>query len=168
MSVEVDWQIIDEDEPWAPEPTPEIKPQRRASRRWVLALILIPVLAIATAAAYVAWMYTTRLDQVTGQVQQVARLELQSVAGGDPITFMALQDPDDSAWRTRQEQSYGRLGQTGLQEFGWEITGTAPQLGHVSLEPGGAIINVAHQFAVALPMSGGPTTVTLQVPQFWK
>lgn len=168
MNVEVDWQIIDEDEPWAQEPPPSVKPQRRASRRWVLALALIPVLAIATAAAYVAWMYHTRLDRVTGQVQQVARLELQSVAAGDQVSFMALQDPDDPTWRTTQERSFGRLELTGLQEFGWEITGAAPQLGRVSLEPGGAIINVAYQFAVALPMSGGPTTVTLQVPQFFK
>lgn len=168
MNVEVDWQIIDEDEPWAQEPTPEIKPQRRASRRWMLALIVIPVLVIVTSAAYIAWLYYTRLDRVTGQVQQVARLELQSVAAGDQIAFMALQDPDDPAWRARQERSLGRLGQTGSQEFGWETTEAAPQLGRVSLEPGGAIINVAHQFEVALPISGGPTTVTLQVPQFWK
>jgi len=168
MSVQVDWQILDEDEPWAQEMPPEVKPQRRVFRRWLLALTLIPVLAIATAAAYFAWMYHTRLDRVDGQVQQVARLELQSVAAGDQVTFMALQDPDDPAWRTRQERTFGQLGQTGLQGFGWGTTGAAPQLGRVSLEPGGAIINVAYQFGVALPMSGGPTTVTLQVPQFWK
>lgn len=168
MNVEVDWQIIDEDEPWAQEPTSETKPQRRASRRWVLALILVPVLVIVTSVAYIAWMYTTRLDQVTEHVRQVARLELQSAATGDLVTLMALQDPDDSAWRARQERSWGRPGQLGLQEFGWETTGAAPQLGRVSLEPGGATINVAYQFTVALPISGGPTTVTLQAPQFWK
>jgi type II secretory pathway pseudopilin PulG len=168
MSVEVDWQIIDEDEPWALQPAPEIKPQRRASRRWMLAVALIPVLAIATAAAFVAWMYHARLDQATTQVQQVARLELQSAAAGDRASFMALQDPDDPAWRTRQERIWGRLGLTTLQEFGWEVTDATPQLGQVSLEPGGAIINIAHQFTVALPMSGGPTTATLQVPQFWR
>ena len=168
MSVEVDWQIIDEDESWAQEPTPETKPHRRASRRGGRVVALISLLAILTAAAYVAWMYHARLDQVTGQVQQVARLELKSAAAGDRASFMALQDPDDPAWRTRQERSGGRLGPTGLQEFGWEVSGATPEPGRVSLEPGGAIINVAHQFTVALPMSGGPTTATLQVPQFWK
>lgn len=125
MSVKLDWQIIDEDEPWTIEQPPLAEPRRRVFRRWMLALALIPAAAIAAAAAYIAWTYRTQLDRVAGPVQQVARLELQSEATGDRASFMALQDPDDPAWRAWQERGL-QLQRAGLLEYGWEVTGTAP------------------------------------------
>ena len=169
MSIKWDWQIIDEDAPWPEQLSPVAElPRRRVSRRLIVALALIPVLAIAAFAAYYAWTYRTQLNQVAEPVQQVARLELRSVAIDDKTSFMALQDPNDAAWRASQEQNFGRLERNGLPEFGWGATGVAPQIGRVSLEPGGALIEVTYQFVVTQPLSGGPTTVTLQVPGFYK
>jgi hypothetical protein len=168
MSVKVDWQIIDEDEAWSDEPPPVVKQKRQVPRWLMMALALIPVLAIAIAVAYIAWTYHAQLNQVAGPVQQVARMELQSVAINDQTSFMALQDPDNPTWRQAQKNAFGRLDRIGLPEFGWRSTNVAPQVGRVSLEPGGAVVNMAYQFTVTQPMPGGPVTVTLQVPEFFK
>ena len=167
MGIEMDWQILDEDETWLHESS-LVEPQRRVSRQLWLALALIPILAIAVAVAYVAWTYQTRLDQVTVPVQEVARTELRAVAANDRVSFMALQDPDDPAWRTRQERNFRQLERVGLPELGWAATGAAPQIGRVSLQPGGALLEVTRQFSVTQPMPGRPTTVTLQIPEFYK
>jgi hypothetical protein len=95
MSIKWDWQIIDEDETWTQESPPEDKPKRRVPRRMILALPLIPILAVGAFAAYVAWTYHQQLGHVTVPVQEVARAELQAVAANDQVAFMALQDPDD-------------------------------------------------------------------------
>ena len=169
MSIKWDWQIIDEDAPWPEQPSPVAElPRRRVSRRFIVALALIPILAIAAFAAYYAWTYHAQLNRTAEPVQQVAQLELRSVAIDDKTSFMALQDPNDSAWRASQERNFGRLERSGLPEFGWGATGLAPQIGRVSLEPGGALVEVTYQFVVTQPLSGGPTTVTLQVPGFYK
>jgi hypothetical protein len=125
-------------------------------------LALIPVLAIAIAATYIGWTYHAQLSRVTEPVQQVARMELQSVAIDDQTSFMALQDPDNLTWRQTQKSAFGRLERIGLPEFGWTSTGMAPQVGRVSL------VNVTYQFTVTQPMPSGPMTVTLQVPEFFK
>jgi hypothetical protein len=169
MSIKWDWQIIDEDAPWPDQPSPVTElPRRRVSRRFIVALALVPILAIAAFAAYYAWTYHARLNQVADPVQQVVQLELRSVAINDKTSFMALQDPNDSAWRASQEQNFGRLERGGLPEFGWGATDVAPQIGPVSLEPGGALAEVMYQFVVTQTLFGGPTTVTLQVPGFYK
>jgi len=169
MSIKWDWQIIDEDAPWPEQPSPMTElPRRRVSRRFIVALALVPILAIAAFAAYYAWTYHVRLNQVADPVQQVVRLELRSVAIDDKTSFMALQDPSDSAWRASQEQNFGQLERSGLPEFGWGATSVAPQIGPVSLEPDGALVEVAYQFIVTQTQSGRPTTVTLQVPGFYK
>jgi len=169
MSIKWDWQIIDEDVPWPEQPSPMAEPpRRRVSRRLIIALALIPILAIAAFAAYYAWTYHSQLNQVAEPVQQVARFELQSVAINDKTSFMALQDPNDAVWRAWQEQNFGRLERTGMPEFGWEATGVAPQIGRVSLEPGGALVEVTYQFSMTQPVPGRPTTVTLKVPEFYK
>ena len=169
MSIKWDWQIIDEDAPWPEQPSPVAElPRRRVSRRFIVALVLIPILAIAVFAAYYAWTYHTRLNQVTEPVQQVVQLELRSVAINDKTSFMALQDPSDPAWRTSQEQNFDRLDRGGLPEFGWGATSAAPQIGRVSLEPGGVLVGVTYQFVVTQTLSGRPTTVTMQVPGFYK
>lgn len=164
----MDWQIIEEDEEWLQESLPVAPPKRRVSRRLVLALASIPFLAVAVVAAYIAWTYRTELSQATAPVQEVARAELQAVAQNDQVSFMALQDPEDAAWRASQVRAFGRLQNAGLPQFGWRATDIAPQIGHISLEPGGALLNVTYQFAVAQPMPGGPVTVTLQVSEFFK
>ena len=168
MSIKWDWQIIEEDETWTQESPPENKPKRRMPRRLIFALALIPILALGAFAAYVAWTYHQQLGQVTVPVQEVARAELQAVAANDQVAFMALQDPDDQAWRTSQERSFGRLERVGLPEYGWQATGAPPQIGRVSLEPGGALVQVTYQFSATQPMPGEPTTVTLQIPAFYK
>jgi len=169
MSIKWDWQIIDDDAPWPEQPLPAADlPRRRVSRRLIVALALIPILAIAAFAAYYAWTYHARLSQVAGPVEQLVRLELRSVAINDKTSFMALQDPNDAAWRTSQEQNFGRLERGGLPEFGWGATSAAPQIGRVSLEPGGALVEVTYQYVVTQTLSGGPTTVTVLVPGFYK
>jgi len=168
MSIKWDWQIIEEDETWTQESPPEEKPKRRVPRRLILTLALIPILAIGALAAYVAWTYRQQLGQVTVPVQQVARAELQAVAANDQVAFMALQDPDDPAWRTLQQRSFGRLERVGLPEYGWLAMGVPPQIGHVTLEPGGAVVQVTYQFSVTRPVPGEPVTITLQIPAFYK
>jgi len=168
MSIRLDWEIIEEDEKWVPPSPPEGKPKRRVSRRLIVALALIPIAALGVFSAYVAWTYHHQLGQVTAPVQQVARAELQAVAANDQVTFMALQDPDDQAWRTLQERSFGRLEHAGLPEYGWPAMGVPPQIGSVSLEPGGALVQVTYQFSVTQPIPGEPPTVTLQIPAFYK
>ncbi len=168
MSIKVDWQIIKDDEIWVQQSPPEEKPKRRAPRRLILALALIPIVAVGALAGYVAWTYHQQLGQVTAPVQQVARAELQAVAADDQVAFMALQDPGDQAWRTLQERTFGRLERVGLPEYGWLAMGVPPQIGRVSLEPGGALVQVTYQFSVTQPMPGEPTTVTLQIPAFYK
>ena len=169
MGINLDWEIINENAPWPELPSPVAgPPRRRVPRRLILALASIPILAIAACVTYYAWTYHTQLDQVAEPVQQVARTELQLVATGDQMSFMALQDPNDAAWRARQERNFGRLERIGLPEFGWQAMGAAPQIGRVSLEPGGALVQVTYQFVVTQPLPGGPTTVTLQVPEFYK
>jgi hypothetical protein len=125
MGIEMDWQILDEDETWLHESS-LVKPPRRVPRRLWWALALIPILAIAVAVAYVAWTYRTRLDQVTAPVQEAARTELRAVAANDRVSFMALQDPDDPAWRARQDRNL-QLERTGLPELGWAATGALNQ-----------------------------------------
>ena len=70
MSIEVDWQIVDEDAPEpAEQPLPPVKPRRRLWRwRWV-ALALALVLSVAGFAAYYQWTLRTRLNQVTEPVR---------------------------------------------------------------------------------------------------
>jgi hypothetical protein len=168
MSIKVDWQIIEDDEIWVQQSPPEDKPKRRVPRRLIFTLVLIPIVAVGALAAYVAWTYHQQLGQATVPVQQVARAELQAAAANDQVAFMALQDPDDPAWRTLQERSFGRLERVGLPEYGWLAMGVTPQIGHVTLEPGGALVQVTYQFSVTQPMPGEPATVTLQIPAFYK
>jgi hypothetical protein len=169
MSIKWDWQMVDEDGPWMEQSSPVAgPPRRRVPRRLIIALALIPVLAVAAFAAYYAWTYHARLNEAVGPVQQVARAELQSVAINDKTSFMALQDTSDSAWLASQERNFGRLERAGMPEFGWRATGAAPQVGRVSLEPGGALVEVTYQFAVAQPLPGAPISVTVQVPEFYK
>ena len=70
MSIKVDWQIIDDDEIWVQQSPPEDKPKRRAPRRLILALALIPIVAVGALAGYVAWTYHQQLGQVTAPVQR--------------------------------------------------------------------------------------------------
>jgi len=168
MGIESDWQIIEEevDEPVAPPPV--ALPKRRLLHKWIIAAALIPPLAAAVLAGYVAWMFRAQFNRVERQVSAIAKLEAHAVAENDQASFMALQDPDDSAWRAMQERRFGRLERVGLPELGLNAMGLTPQPGAVSLEPGGARLDVTYQFSVAQPMSGGPVSVTLQVPQYYE
>ena len=168
MRIKVDWQIVDEDTPWPEQPAPTNEPPRRqAPRNLIVAVALVPVLGVAIFAAYIAWTYHQQLNQATVPVQEVARAELQAVADNDQVAFMALQDPADQIWRTLQERNFGRLERVGLPEYGWQSTGAPPQIGPVSLEPGGALLQVTYQFSVTQPLPGEPATVTLQIPAFY-
>ncbi len=171
MGIEVDWQIVDEDverpEP-AERPLPPIKPRRRRWRwRWV-ALALALVLSMAGFAAYYQWTLRTRLNQVIEPVRAMAHLEVQAIDANDRVSFVALQDPDDAAWQAVQGERFGRLERVGLPELGWQATGVQPRLGSVTLEPGGARLDVTYQFSVTQPLPGGPASVTLIVPQFYR
>jgi len=171
MSIEVDWQIVDEDVE-RPEPAesrpPAIKPRRRLSRKWLVVLALVLVLGVAGFATYYEWTYRQRLGQVTEPVQEVARLEAQAIAVNDRASFIALQDPSDAAWQGVQGERFSRPEHVGLPEFGWKAMGVEPKMGPVELEPSGVSLDVTYRFLVTQPTPGGPVSVTLQVPQYYK
>jgi hypothetical protein len=62
----------------------------------------------------IAWMYRTRLNQAAPEIQLVARSEARAVASNDRESFLALQDPEDYAWRAVQEKRFGQLERVGL------------------------------------------------------
>ncbi len=169
MNIEVDWQIVDEDLPEpAEQPLPPVKPRRRLWRWWWVALALLLVVSVAGFAVYYQWMLRMRLNQVTEPVRAVARLEAQAIAANDRVSFLALQDLDDAAWRASQGEHFGELERVGLPKLGWQATGAQPSPGKISLQPGGVQLDVTYRFSVTQPMPGGPVSVTLQVPQFYK
>jgi Tol biopolymer transport system component len=169
MSIEVDWQIVNEDTPEPAEQPPlPVKPRRRLSHGWWVVLALLLVVGAAGFAAYYQWMYRTRLNQAIEPVCAVARLEAQAVAANDRVSFLALQDPDDAAWRAAQRDRFGQLERVGLPEFGWQVLGAQPSPGNISLQPGGVQLDVTYRFSVTRPLPDGPVSVTLQVPQFYK
>ena len=169
MSIEVDWQIVDQDtsEPEEQPPLP-VKPRRRLSHGWWVVLALLLVAGAVGFAVYYRWMYRTRLNQVIEPVRAVAQMEAQAVAANDPLSFLALQDPDDAAWRVAQRDRFGQLERVGLPEFGWQAIGAQPSPGNISLQPGGVQLDVTYRFSVTRPLPEGPVSVTLQVPQFYK
>jgi len=135
MSIEVDWQVVDEEsQPPAQReaPPPPAKPRLRLPRWLWLKLVLPPILIAAALAACLAWIYRAQLNQVAEPVRLVARLEAQVVAADDRASFMALQDPNDAAWRALQEKRFGRLEHVGLPEFGWQAMDIRPVLGDVA------------------------------------
>ncbi len=169
MSIQVDWEIVHDDvPPDQPVPKPVPRPRRRLSRKWLISLALILVAVLGAAAFYVFSIYRQQLERVGREIRPIARLEVQAVATNDLRSFLALQDPDDPAWRALQEKRFGRLEREGLPEFGWKAMGIAPQLGGVTLEPGGARIDVIYQFSVTQPMPNGPATIKLSVPHYYE
>lgn len=169
MKIEVDWQIIEgeRDEPEIIAAPPPPRPKRKLPR-WLIAVALVPVVAAAVFSVYVTITYRAQLARATLEVKVVAKLEAKAVATNDKPSFMALQDPDDAAFRAMQERRFGRIDRTGLPEFGLNATSAAPQFGSVSLEPGVAELDVMRQFSVTQPMPGGPMSVTLNMPQYYK
>lgn len=169
MSIEVEWQIIEgeghEAEMIVAPPPP--RPKRRLSK-WAIAFLAIPVIALAIVSGYAAWMYQTQLSRVAREVTVVARAEARAIAANDQASFMALQDPNDPTWRAIQERRFGRLERVGIPEFGLGAASMPPQLAGVTLEPGGARLDLLYRFPVTQPMPGGPVSITLRVPQFYK
>jgi hypothetical protein len=169
MNIEFEWQIIEGEgnETETITSSPPIRPKRRLPK-WLIRLAAIPVLAVVIFGAYMVWTYHTQLNRATREVSLVAKAEERAIAANDQASFMALQDPDDPAWRTMQERRFGQVERLGIPELGLRATGTAPQFGPVSLEPGGARLDMLYQFSVMQPMPSGPVTVSLRVPQFYK
>jgi len=172
MSIELDWQIV-EDEPQEPETPPQPPVQRRRrwpriSRKALAAVALILVVAIAGFAVYYDRVYHAQLDQVKPPVLQVAHFEAQAVSKGDRDSYLAVQDPDDSSWREMQAKRFGKLEKQGLPEWGWKATDVQPVQGGVTLEPGGARLDVTYRFSVTQPMPNGATSVTVVLPQYYK
>jgi WD40 repeat protein len=170
MSIKLDWQIVQESTPPPGDaaPEPRRKPRRRLPLKWLAAIGAILVVALASAVAYMNSVYRRQLAQVEREILPLARQEAQAIAKDDLDSFLALQDPDDPAWRAVQKEHFGRFERNGLPEFGWEVMGNAPHLGSVTLEPGGARLDVFYQYAVTDPMPGGPVSITLQLPQFYR
>jgi len=168
MSIEIDWQIVDHDVP-QPSETRPVRPRRPGNwRKWLVVSGAILTLALGAAAGYVTMTYRTQLARAEGAVRPIARQEAQAVAAHDRASFLALQDPGDRAWRAMQDKRFGVLENNGLPEFGWEAAGLVPEPGSVSLEPGGARLDVTYRFSITHPLPGGPTSITLRVPQFYK
>ena len=169
MNIEFEWQIIEGEgkELETIASPPEERPKRRLPK-WLIALIGVPLVVVVILGAYMVWTYRTQLNRVTREVSLVAKAEARAVAANDQESFMALQDPNDAAWRTMQERRFGRLERTGIPEFGLRAMSAAPQSGTVSLEPGGARLDMTYQFSVTQPMPSGPVSVTLRVPQFYR
>jgi len=169
MGIQVDWQMVDQDTPEPEEQPPlPVKPRRKLSRWWWVVVALLLVAGAAGFASYYQWMYRTRLNQVIEPVRAVAQMEAQAVAANDPLSFLALQDPDDAVWRAVQKYRFGQLERAGLPEFGWQALGVDPSPGKISLQPGGVQLDVTYRFSVTQPLPDGPVTVTLQVPQFYR
>jgi WD40 repeat protein len=169
MNIKLDWQIADQERP-SEELPPSAKP-RPERRLWRIRAVWIALVALAmllAAGGVIAWLYHTRLNQATPEIQLVARSEAWAETANDLDSYLALQDPEDSAWRAVQEKRFGQLERVGLTEFGWKATRNAPQPGSVTLEPGGARLDVTYRFSVTQPMPGGPVSVTLRVPQYYK
>jgi Tol biopolymer transport system component len=169
VGIQVDWQIVDQDVPEPEEQPPlPVKPRRKHSHWWWVVLAFLVVAGVGGFAAYYRWMYRTRLNQVIEPVRAVAQMEAQAVAADDPVSFLALQDPDDAVWRAVQRYRFGQLERVGLPEFGWQILDAQPLPGNISLQPGGVQLDVTYRFSVTQPMPDGPVTVTLEVPQFYR
>lgn len=97
MSKGLEWRFGDElpeeelDRDW---------PQPQAWRRWWAWIV---VLLLLVGGAYGWWRQRQQtLDQAEAQVERVARLELQALAGGDMELYMSLQDTVDEVWRQAQ------------------------------------------------------------------
>jgi hypothetical protein len=91
MSIEVDWQVVDEEsQPPAQReaPPPPAKWRWRLPRRLWLKLVLSRILIAAALAACLAWTHRARLNQVAEPVRPVAKLEVQVVAADDRASFM--------------------------------------------------------------------------------
>jgi len=157
MGIQVDWQIIEEDELPITTEAPAVKPRDRPRLRWrlIVPLLLAVSLIVASAASALASLYRSRLGQAAEQVNLVAHLEAKAIATNDKISFMALQDAEDDAWRAAQSQHFARLEREGFSEFGWKAMGVAPRPGAISLEPGGARLDVMYHFSIAQPMPAG-------------
>ncbi len=169
MSVKLEWKILDQDDKWhggLPPPPPSRPPM--PWRKYLLVLLALIVAGVVLVAGYLAWAYRARLNEVSGPVQQVAKLEAQAVAANDLAVFMALQDPQNADWQDAQAARFGRFEQIGLPEYGWKAMGAQPQLGQVTLEPGGAGIQATYRFSLTHPLPGGPAVVTVHVPQFYR
>lgn len=165
MSVKLDWEILDQDDKWPTLPAPP--PPQRQWRKPVIALAIVVITILGAAGGYLAWLYRTRLKQVSEPVRAVALLEARAVASNDRELFLALQDPDNPDWRRAQEERFGQLEQVGIPEFGWQVAGE-PHWSDVALEPGGAQIEATYRFTVENPLPQGPTLVVLRVPQFYR
>ena len=74
MGIDFDWQIDDADAPWPEDQPPQAKSRRRLSRRFWLALSLILILVIASAAVYIQLTLVTQLDRTVAPVRQVASI----------------------------------------------------------------------------------------------
>ncbi len=169
MNIELDWQIVNQDTDQLEHIATPARPRRRSPwRKWLSAIALIAVLCLAAAVTYMAWTYHVNLARAREQVQPVAALEAQAIASNDLDLFLALQDPQDSAWRSMQAQRFARLERLGLPELGWQATDVSPTFGAITLEPCGARLDVTYRFSVAQPMPDGPRSVTMRVPQFYK
>jgi hypothetical protein len=169
MKIELDWQIIEgEDAELQVIAAPPPPRPRRKLPRWLWLLVLIPVVAVAAFAAYVAQVYRTQLARAAQEVTAVAKQEARAIADNDRETFMALQDPDDEAFRAMQERRFARQDRTGLFEYGLRSITTSLTFGPVLLEPGVAQLDVLRQFSVTLPMPDGPVSVTLAAPQYYR
>jgi Tol biopolymer transport system component len=169
MNIELDWQIVNEDAELSEHIVPPPRPRRHSQwRRWLSAIALTAALCVAAAVTYLTWAYHVNLSRVREQVQPIAALEAHAIASDDRDLFLALQDPEDLAWRSMQAQRFARLERVGLPEFGWQATNTCPGSGDITLEPDGARLDVTYRLSVAQPMPDGPTSVAVRVPQFYK
>jgi hypothetical protein len=157
MSIELDWQIVNEDTDQLEHIAPPSRPRRRwPSRKWLSAIALIAVVCLAAAVTYMAWTYHVHLARVREQVQPIAALEAQAIASNDRDLFLALQDPEDSAWRSMQAQRFARLENVGLPELGWQAMNTCPRVGDITLEPDGARLDVTVSFVSGAAHAGRP------------
>jgi hypothetical protein len=168
MNIELDWQIVNEDAELSEHIVSPSRPRRHSPwRRGLSAIALMGALCVA-AVTYLTWAYHVNLSRVREQVQPIAALEAQAIASDDRDLFLALQDPEDLAWRSMQAQRFARLERVGLPEFGWQATNTCPGSGDITLEPDGARLDVTYRLSVAQPMPDGPTSVAVRVSQFYK
>src|SRR5512143_1362429 len=119
MKIELEWQIIEgedaESKVIAAPPPP--KPKRKLPR-WLGLLVLIPLVAVATFSVYVVHVYRIQVAHATQGAMVVAKQEARAIASNDRETFMALQDPNDEAFRAVQERRFAQQDHTGMFQYG--------------------------------------------------
>lgn len=119
MGVEFQWQM-DSEEAWE---TPSPRPERPRRNRWKTAGIVLAVVVVGLAIAVGRfWQQVRRGEEnLKRDLKSVANLEAGALRDGDRVTFLWLQDQDDTTWYARQQERIPSLSSVPVLEPGQEV-----------------------------------------------